>query len=841
MTPIPNRWQGAVGAASAATLLLAAAAWAYHGGFAAAGADASGPSPGFYALVAAGAAAAAWAVASALRAATWGEPASTAGTTAHAFRISPKAMVITDLHTGQIEEMSETFEKLSGFSREEMIGALPADLGILPGLQDRQDYIRSLLATGRVRDLPMQVRDRSGKTGEVRLNMDLFSSGGTFHILAVVNDVTEYNHSEAGWMANEDRFQSFIKNASVGIYRSTPDGKIIMANQALIKIMGYDSLKDLMARNLEMGGYEPSYPRAEFKEKLEAEGTISGFEAAWKRRDGSTIFVRESASLIRGQDGTPLYYDGIIEDISERKRAEQALRESEDRFRQLAAAAFEGVFITENGRIIEVNDQGLKMIGRERSEVIGRPVLDLVAPESRHIVSVNMRSGRELVYEHQMLRRDGTLFWAEAQAKMVHQGGRLLRMTALRDITERLQNEKRQQYLEEQLRQTQKMEALGTLAGGIAHDFNNILTGILGNLQLAEMDTAPGHPSLEALGAASQACRRARDLVSRILSFSRLEQENRTPSALGPTVLEAVQLLRVGLPPEIEIRTRIAEDCPPVVFDSSQMHQVIMNLGTNSIHAMRGQGGLLELELRSGVPGAALRERNPQVSTAHTVCLRVRDTGCGMDKEVLKHLFEPFYTTKMVGQGTGLGLAMVHTIMKSHKGAIVIESAPGSGTVFELYLPAAKQAQAPQAPAALRARADELEPFGRGRRILLVDDEDTVRNTGTSLIKRLGFVPVAFAQPALALKAFQSEPGAFFAVITDLTMPEMSGLELANRVLEARPATPIILISGYLQSDSERRAVQIGIRRIISKPFEVLDLMNHIRALDAEAVEPSPG
>ena len=220
---------------------------------------------------------------------------------------------------------------------------------------------------------------------------------------------------------------------------------------------------------------------------------------------------------------------------------------------------------------------------------------------------------RELAYEHKMLRKDGTPFTVEARAKMMHMGGRLVRITALRDVTERRQAEQRQKNLEEQLRHMQKMEALGTLAGGIAHDFNNILTGILGNLQLAEMDLPSGHEAFVALKAAEKASWRARDLIARILLFSRQERDNRRPALLGPVVLEAVQLLKVGLPGEIEIRTAIDKDCPPVVFDSGQIHQVIMNLGTNSAQAMRGHRGVITVELHSVAPSGALRERHPQV------------------------------------------------------------------------------------------------------------------------------------------------------------------------------------------------------------------------------------
>jgi PAS domain S-box-containing protein len=588
-----------------------------------------------------------------------------------AFRICPDAMVITELESGRFIEVNDSHEKLIGFTRSEVIGRTSVEVGTFLSTAEREAFAGPLRATGSVRHIELRIRHRSGREIDVSCSAECFELAGVRCAVTIISDITEQRRTEEALKANEQRFRSFVENAHVGIYRSTPDGRIVMANPALLKITGYDTFEEMASRNLETDAYEPSYTRKNFKERIEGAGLLDGWETRWTRRDGSTLYVRECATVIRGADGAILYYDGTVEDISERKRAEQALRESEERFRNLTQAAFEGIVITENGRILDINDQGLKLFGGTREDVIGHNAVEFVPLDSRQLVADHIRNGFEGSYEHQLVRKDGTVFQAEAQAKMMRMGDRILRMTALRDITERKQNEQRQKNLEEQLRQMQKMEALGTLAGGIAHDFNNILTGILGYLQLAEMDLPRGHPAYGALESADKASRRARDLVARILSFSRLEQDNRVPASLGPVVLEAVQLLRVGMPGKVEVRTEIDAKCPPVVFDPGQIHQVIMNLGTNSFHAMGAGGGVLSVALRPVTPSSELRERHPQVSAAHTVCLTLRDNGCGMDEDVVKRIFEPFYTTKTFGHGTGLGLAMVHAIMNSHKGAIV--------------------------------------------------------------------------------------------------------------------------------------------------------------------------
>ena len=753
-----------------------------------------------------------------------------------AFRMSPDAMIISEFESGTLLEVNDSHEQLTGYRREDVIGRTSLEIGTFKDAADRQEFLAPMQATGSARRVERKICDRSGREIDVLYSSECFVLAGKKCLVTIMQDITERKRAEAALIANEERFRSFIENASVGIYRSTPDGNIVMANPALIRIMGYDSLNQLARRNLEKDGYEPSYSRGEFKTVIESTGRVEGLEVAWRKKDGSTIFVRESAVAIRDAAGTIQFYDGIIEDVSERKRAEQELRESEERFRNLNAAAFEGIVISENGRLIDVNDQALKLFGYEREEMIGRNVIDFVSPETRALVSEAIRNRTEDSYRHQLVRKDGSCFEAEAHARMMRLGDRNLRVTALRDLTESLQAAQRERVLEEQVRQMQKMEALGALAGGIAHDFNNILTGIMSNLQLAEIDLPETHPAYAAMKSANQASIRARDLVARILSFSRLEHDNRAPAPLGPVVLEALQLLRVGLPGNVEIRTDLDGDCPPIAFDPGQIHQVVMNLGTNGIHALRDAGGVLTVELCSVQPGDELRARYPQVESTHTVCLRICDNGCGMEAEVLNRIFEPFFTTKAFGQGTGLGLSVVHAIMKNHKGAIVVESSPGSGTSFSLYFPAAGVDVARPKEGKRRIPGAALAPFGQGRKIMLVDDEDAVRSIGSKLLGRLGFVPEVYERPVEALNAFRAASCDYCALISDLTMPEMTGLELAKQILAIRPGLPVILTSGHFQAEVRQEAIDSGVQSLVNKPFEIQELVSRIRLVLNEPV-----
>jgi PAS domain S-box-containing protein len=631
---------------------------------------------------------------------------------------------------------------------------------------------------------------------------------------------------------SEARFRGLVENACVGIYRTSTDARFLVANPAMIKIMGYTSFEELATLSFEDKANQKEYPRDEFRKRMERDGFVIGWETWWTRPDGTKIFVRESATAIRDAEGRVLYYDGILEDISQSKKAtEQALGESEERFRTLASATFEGIAIVEDEKWVDVNDQILRMLGYRRSEMLGRPAIDFVSPEYRDVVVESMRAQSEEAYEFHLLRKDGTSFPVEARARIVREGDRTLRMTAFRDITDQRQFEQRQRSLEEQMRQMQKMEALGTLAGGIAHDFNNILTGILGNLQLAGIEMSGDHPAFDSVSSAEQAARRARELVSRILSFSSPTQGKKRVAPMGPTVLEAVKLLRAGMPGRVQILADIDPDCPDAEFDPGQIHQVIMNLGTNSAHAMGEAGGEISIALRCVEPSAELIAKHPNITPAHAIRLDVSDNGRGMGPEVIQRIFEPFYTTKEFGKGTGLGLAMVHMVMRGHNGAITVESKEGVGSTFSLYFP--RPVKVPDDPVreVSTPESAELAPFGDGRAILLVDDEDAVRIVGAKILKRLGFVASSFAMPGQALDAFRAAPASFSAVISDIAMPEMTGLELASKMLSIRNDTPIILISGNFKVGSTRNTLPPGVSSFISKPFDARELADAIRTV----------
>jgi len=616
------------------------------------------------------------------------------------------------------------------------------------------------------------------------------------------------------------------------------NGELLEANAAAARLFGC-TRDELLRSSLPERVAAESIPAASAALATNRE---SRYELYLVRQDG-TRFHAEA-------EGKPLPYTGrnlrltILRDTTERRQHAATLQDSRVKLRLALAMArlgqweldlatnvftFDDNFLRllgtsaqrEGGHTMKAEDYARRFVPPEESSLVGREIAASIATTD---------PGYQRQLEHRFFRADGTPGVMLVHIAIVKDAaGRTVRTYGVnQDITERKAAEQQRIRLEEQLQQAQKMEALGTLAGGIAHDFNNILTGILGHLQLVEMDLPTEHPSRRSLVEATKAGRRARELVGRILAFTRRSEHDRRTLALGPVVQEALQLLRASLPSTIEIRTVVDANTPPVLCDAAQIHQVVMNLGTNAAHAMRAHGGVLTVSVGPVIPTPTLRRHHPQVLPGHTIRLSVRDSGCGMEPGVIKRIFEPFYTTKESGEGTGLGLTMVYSIVQNHQGAIVVESEPGCGTTFDLYFPPAAGIAPPRLPSASPHTAP---PFGRSRTIMLVDDDDDVRSVGEVMLRRLGFAPLVFGNPVQALEAFRRAPSEVCAVVSDLTMPGMTGVELAQQLFLTRPAVPLLITSGYLDQRTQAAARACGVDHVIRKPFELDDLATQLRAV----------
>jgi len=392
----------------------------------------------------------------------------------------------------------------------------------------------------------------------------------------------------------------------------------------------------------------------------------------------------------------------------------------------------------------------------------------------------------------------------------------------LREIDDRIKAETEKANLELQLHQAHKMEAIGTLAGGIAHDFNNILGAIIGYADLAKEDIPEGNPARLKIENVLKAGYRARDLVKQILAFSRKSQIGRIPVLIHPIVKEAVHLLRASIPSTIDIREDLDSECGSVLADQTQIHQVILNLGANAAHAMEIEGGILDISLtRMGI-GPSEIFKYPDLKSGAHVKLTVKDTGSGIDKDIMDRIFDPYFTTKGIGKGSGMGLAMVHGIVKSHEGMILVNSTPGVGSVFDIYLPAIDDnLQAPE-------RTPETS-FTGTEHILVVDDEPAIADTIRMRLERLGYRVTMKTSSPEALEAFRQNPDRFDLVITDQTMPHLTGEKMAKEMILIQKDIPIILSSGYSSIVDEQKIGAMGIRAFLMKPVEMKALSECVR------------
>jgi PAS domain S-box-containing protein len=520
-------------------------------------------------------------------------------------------------------------------------------------------------------------------------------------------------------------------------------------------------------------------------------------------------------------------FNGMLAQIGERS---DALRNSERRYRALLNQAADAFLLHDlEGRIIDVNQRTCDSLGYSRKELLTMTVADLeVATDTGQLKKLywqKLLPERPETIEGVHRRKDGTTYPVEVRVGLLELGGEKLIIALVRDISERLEAEKERRQMEGRLLQSQKMESIGTLAGGIAHDFNNILTPIYGYLELAMMKIPAGQPVRDHLDKVYQAAGRARELVNQILIFSRRDSVQQSAVEVQVIIKEALKLLRASIPTTIEIRQEIDSSCPPVLANPTQIHQILMNLCTNAYHAMRETGGILGVSLVPLEISAQDYLKGLNLQPGHYLRLEVSDTGCGMAKETLDRALEPYFTTKSKDEGTGMGLAVVHGIVKGYGGSISLYSEPGRGTTIRVYLPASAQLASRQAPV-----FQGSVPTGR-ERVMLVDDESAVRGAEMAMIESLGYQVTAFASPMEALAAFAAGPDQFDLVVTDMTMPKMTGDRFAAKIMEIRPDLPVIVCTGFSELINKESSQTMGIRDFVTKPLVRQDFARTVRAV----------
>ncbi len=638
----------------------------------------------------------------------------------------------------------------------------------------------------------------------------------------------ERNRAQGAMRESEQKFTTIAASAQDAVIMMDSEGNISYWNAAAQKIFGYSD-REALGKELHIllapQRYHEAYRKGFSHFKKTGQGPMIGktIELIALRKDGSEFSIELSLSSVK--QNHEWYAIGIIRDISERKSAEEALI----RLKTAVEHASECIVITDkDGAIQYANPAFERITGHTRQEAVGQNPRILKSgeqDEAFYRVLWDTITTGEVWTGHLINRKkDGTLYEEDASiSPVIDNSGAVTNYVAVkRDVT-------REVRMETQLRQAQKMEAIGTLAGGIAHDFNNVLYPIVGYTEMSIDDVTQGSIVQRNLKEVLKAATRAQDLVRQILTFSRQSEQVRKPLKLQPIIKDALKLLRASLPSTIKIIQNIDTECGAVEADHVQIHQVLMNLCTNAFHAMREKGGELEVTLTEADIDSGDLASDLGLKPGPYLKLTVSDTGHGMDRDVAARIFDPYFTTKAPGAGTGMGLSVVHGIVKSHGGDIKVYSVEGEGSAFHVYLPEIEST--PLAPEPI-----VTEPVqGGNEHILLVDDEEQIVGMVKQMLERLGYQVTARTSSLEALEAFRAKPPKYDLVITDQTMPNMTGAELAPKLLVIRPDIPIIICTGFSELITEDKAKALGIRAYVMKPVVMNEIAKTIRnVLDAE-------
>jgi PAS domain S-box-containing protein len=731
---------------------------------------------------------------------------------------------------GNIATWNLGAERIKGWRAEEVLGQ---NFSLFYGKDDVADgkpqrELRIARLEGRFEEEGWRFRkDGSRFWASVVITPLRDDSGHEYGFAKITRDMSERRRIEQAIKEDEARLAGVIGSAMDAIITTDEQQQITLFNPAAENMFGYRS-SDVIGRPLDQlipQRFREAHAAhiRKFGETHVTRRKMSQMTPIYGLRGNGEEFPIE-ASISHVEVGGQKLFTVILRDITERIKAEEDSRE------QSSILNLSTFLVRDMESRILLWTRGAELLyGYPSQEAIGHvshTLLQTIFPAPlERIEEILNRDGAwegELIHR----RRDGSHV-SVASKWVLHlnaQGQPIKIIEMNQDITTLKKTQAMQLA-------SQKLESVGALSGGIAHDFNNILLAINGNAKLAISDLPADHPAQESLNEIAKAGARAADLVRRILTFTRPGEQKREVQRMQPVVEEAIKLVRATLPANIEIRTQFPAGLPPVSVDATQIHQVIVNLATNGAHAIGDRQGIVELRLDTSVVGPNDIERVPGLVPGRYVKLYVGDNGCGMDSATIARIYDPFFTTKPVGQGTGLGLSVVHGIISSHDGAVTVYSEVGKGTAFHLYFPVASQPETQGTPEPKQVERN------RNEHVIYVDDEEALVFFATRMLTRLGYRVTGYTDAVEALQEIRAHPEGVDAVVTDLSMPRMSGLDLAREALAIRPDLTVVITSGYMRPEDQTKAEKLGVRDVILKPTTANQLATKLDKLMQERVE----
>ena len=738
------------------------------------------------------------------------------------FDLANEGLIMTTL-AGQLYQVNQAFAEMHGHTVDELKHMDINDLDVLGERlqEDRADLIRRVQAGETVR-FEVGHYHKDGHIFPITVTTSMIDIEGKQYYLSFNQDITERKQAEEILREKEQQFRDIFDNSAEAIFIFDIDGVIVSANPMANTMYGYEDKEMIGLSDKDIISPDYYHVSEDFKQQLACSGLYRG-ESVDVRSDGTTFNIEVRGSSFT-QKGKP-YVLAMVRDVTERKQAEEDLKNTKVKLQRLFDLTPDLICEADSasGYFTQLNPSWTKTLGFSVEELLSKPLFDFIHPDD--IEATLAEVNRQLVGNetHHFVNRyrckDGNYKWLSWESTPANEHGLLY--AAAQDITESKQSEVR-------LQQAQKLESIGTLAGGIAHDFNNLLSPLLGFAELLKEDIPADSPMQSSIDEIISAALRSKDLVKQILAVSRRDEPDVKPIRLQPIVKEALSLLRASIPTTIDIQNDIDPQCGMVMADPTKIHQIIMNLATNAYHAMEDKGGRLDVALKQ-VAMTSEPDSLQILTPGNYALLTVSDTGAGIEKKILDKIFDPYFTTKGVGKGTGLGLSVVHGIVTSHKGIVDVSSVPGKGTKFSVYLPTMEHTTE-------HIIAENVGPDPVGtEQILLVDDETQIVRVEQQMLERLGYRVTSRASSKEALEVFKANPGGFDLVLTDMTMPNMTGIQLARELVSIRWDIPVIICTGFSTMLNDESMKSNGIKGVLRKPVVKSNMAHMVRKVLDEA------